>query len=74
VIGEALAMARVIADNAPFAVRETKRAIYRGLAIQKPQDAAREEAHYQAMSVTTEDAREGIDALLTKRKPVFTGR
>jgi len=74
VLPEAMNMARMIADNAPFAVRETKRAIYRGLAIQKAQDAAREEAHYQAMSVATEDAREGIDALLAKRKPTFTGR
>lgn len=73
VMTEATAMARTIADNAPFAVRETKLAIYRGLGM-SVRDAARAESHVQARSVVMDDAREGMSALLAKRKPVFTGK
>ena len=73
VIPEAMAIARAIADNAPFAVRATKAAIRRGLGLEI-RAAARAEAHDQAQSLTTDDAREGMSALLAKRKPVFTGR
>jgi enoyl-CoA hydratase/carnithine racemase len=73
VLGEALALARAIADNAPLAVRATKRAIYRGLELHV-RDAARLEAFAQAETVSTEDAREGIAALLAKRAPTFTGK
>ncbi len=73
VMDEAWALARTIADNAPFAVRATKAAIRRGLAIDA-RAAARAEAQDQAASLTTDDAREGMSALLEKRKPVFTGR
>jgi len=72
VLGEALALARTIADNAPLAVRATKRAIQRGLDLQV-RDAARLEAFAQAESLDTADAREGIAALLAKRPPRFTG-
>jgi len=72
VLGEALALARSIADNAPLAVRATKRAIQRGLELQT-RDAARLEAFAQAETITTGDAREGIAALLAKRPPRFTG-
>jgi enoyl-CoA hydratase/carnithine racemase len=72
VLGEALALARTIADNAPFAVRATKRAIQRGLGLQI-RDAAQLEAYAQAETIATDDAREGIAALLAKRAPVFTG-
>jgi len=73
VIPEAMALARTIADNAPFAVRATKAAIRRGLGLEI-RAAARAEAHDQAQSLTTDDAREGMSALLAKRKPTFTGR
>jgi len=72
VLGEALALARTIADNAPLAVRATKRAIQRGLGL-AVRDAARLEACAQAETVATGDAREGIAALLAKRPPTFTG-
>jgi enoyl-CoA hydratase len=72
VLGEALALARTIADNAPLAVRAAKRAIQRGLELQI-RDAARLEALAQAETVATDDAREGIAALLAKRPPRFTG-
>ena len=73
VMGEAMTMARAIAANAPFAVRATKAAIRRGLGLEV-RAAARAEAHEQAASLTMDDAREGMAALLAKRKPVFTGR
>lgn len=69
----AAAMAAAIAANAPIAVRETKRSLYRGLGWD-PRGAAYLEAFAQAESLATADAAEGIAALLGKRAPVFTGR
>lgn len=73
VLPEAMALAKEIAAAAPLAVRATKRAIRRGqeLAVR---DAARYEAHAQAETLATEDAREGIAAMLAKRPPRFIGR
>ena len=73
VLPEAMATARAIADNAPLAVRATKAAIRRGLELHV-REAARAEAFAQAESLATDDAREGIAALLAKRPPQFTGR
>ena len=73
VVGEAITLARSIAANAPFAVRATKAAIRRGIGMEA-RAAARAEAHEQAASLTMDDAREGMAALLAKRKPAFTGR
>jgi len=73
VLPTALALARTIAENAPFAVRATKAAIRRGLALDDPRAAARAEAIAQAESLTMDDAREGVAALLGKRAPQFTG-
>lgn len=73
VLAGAMAMARTIAGNGPFAVRETKRAMRRGLGLDT-REAARLEAYAQADSIAMDDSREGIAALLAKRPPVFTGR
>ncbi len=73
VLPEAMALATTIAGNAPIAVRATKAAIRRGLAL-TVREAAREEAVAQAETIATADAAEGIAALLAKRTPVFTGR
>lgn len=73
VLAEAMALARTIADNGPLAVRETKRAIRRGLELHV-REAAHAESYAQAESIATEDAREGIAALLAKRAPKFKGR
>ncbi len=73
VLAEAMALARAIADNAPLAVRATKAAIRRGLELHV-REAAHAEAYAQAETIATDDAREGIAALLAKRPPVFTGR
>ena len=72
VLAEAMALAKTIAINAPLAVRATKQAIRRGLDF-NPRSAALAEAIYQAETLATDDAREGISALLAKRPPVFTG-
>jgi enoyl-CoA hydratase/carnithine racemase len=73
VLAQAMAIARDIAAAAPLAVRATKQAIRRGLELDA-RAAARHEAFAQAATLATDDAREGIAALLAKRAPVFTGR
>jgi enoyl-CoA hydratase/carnithine racemase len=73
VMPAAMDLAKTIAGNAPLAVRATKAAIRAGLAM-TVREAAREEAKAQAMTIGTEDAKEGIAALLAKRTPNFTGR
>ncbi len=73
VMATALELANAIAANAPFAVRATKSLIRQGLGL-AIREHARAEAVLQAQSVVTEDAAEGIAALLAKREPVFKGR
>jgi enoyl-CoA hydratase/carnithine racemase len=73
VLPTARARAREIASNAPLAVRATKAAIRRGLEL-FVREAALAEAYAQAETIATDDAREGIAALLAKRMPMFTGR
>ena len=73
VLGKGRELATEIAAAAPLAVRWTKRSLYRGLGWD-PRGAAEMEAHAQSRTVETEDAQEGIKALLEKRDPVFRGR
>jgi len=73
VLPAAMALARDIAANAPIAVRLTKRSLYKGLQWDV-RGAAWQEAFAQAATVDSADAREGIEALLAKRSPVFSGR
>jgi enoyl-CoA hydratase/carnithine racemase len=66
-------MAKTIASNAPLAVRAMKRAILAGRAERampapKPVRKAAEKAR------SSEDAVEGLRAILEKRKPAFRGR
>lgn len=72
-LSAAMELARTIAGNAPLAVKYTKAAIRRGLAL-TVREAAMQEAVAQAETLATEDCKEGIAALLAKREPVFTGR
>ena len=67
------ALAEEIAANAPLTVRMMKRSVMQGLNLEI-EKAAEWEAKNQAITFTTEDSKEGIDALLTKRKPHFTGQ
>jgi enoyl-CoA hydratase/carnithine racemase len=73
-VGEAAReKARAIAGAAPLAVRLMKRALYTGVGW-NPRAAAWQEALAQSATLATQDAREGIRALLEKREPKFTGR
>lgn len=73
VLDEAMALATEIAANAPIAVRLMKRTFYQGLGWDV-RAAAHAEAYGQAVTVATEDFKEGMTALLEKREPTFRGR
>jgi enoyl-CoA hydratase/carnithine racemase len=73
VLPTAMELARAIAASAPRAVQEMKASIRRGLRWEI-RGAALEEAALQAASLGTEDAKEGVSAILQKREPEFTGR
>ncbi len=72
VLPSAMELAQEIAEAAPLAVRSMKASMRRGLGW-GVRDAARAEAALQAETLATEDAREGMAALLEKRKPSFRG-
>lgn len=73
VLDEARALAEEIASAAPLAVRAMKATMRRmnGLRIK---EAAAIEAPIQAETLATEDAKEGMNAILEKRAPKFKGR
>ncbi len=73
VLPTAMGLAREIARSAPRAVQQMKASIRRGLRWEI-REAAFEEAGLQAASLDTEDAAEGIAAILQKREPEFAGR
>lgn len=73
VVERAMELATNIAGNAPYALRQIKASVYRGLQW-RVAEAAQWEAFGQATSLNTEDADEGIRALLEKREPHFKGR
>lgn len=73
VLAETMVLAREIALSAPIAVRMMKKSIYQGLGWD-PRTAAWREAFAQAATVETDDAKEGVSALLAKRQPLFQGR
>lgn len=73
VMPRALQMARAIAGAAPVVIRSMKATMRRSEAAEI-RAAARQEAYAQAESLASDDAREGMSALLQKREPVFTGR
>jgi enoyl-CoA hydratase/carnithine racemase len=72
VLPHAMTLAESIASNAPYAVRTMKRTMRKFLAWDV-KAAAWEEAYAQAASLQTNDAVEGMAALLEKRAPEFTG-
>jgi enoyl-CoA hydratase/carnithine racemase len=69
---EALATARVIAANAPIAVRQAKLAISNGAEVDRRSGLIIEIAAYN-QTVPTSDRREGIRAAIERRPPKFTG-
>ncbi|HTO68826.1 MAG TPA: enoyl-CoA hydratase/isomerase family protein [Myxococcota bacterium] len=73
VLPKSLELAHEIATAAPIAVRWTKRSLYQNVDWD-PVRAAQAEAHAQSRTLETEDSKEGVQALLQKRAPVFKGR
>lgn len=73
VLDKAVEIASEIASTAPLAVRAIKGSLRRSLGWEVRQ-AAFQEAGEQAETLATDDAREGIAALLEKRPPRFEGR
>jgi len=73
VLPKSLELAHEIATAAPIAVRWTKRSLYQNVDWD-PVSAAYAEAHAQSRTLETEDSKEGVQALLQKRPPVFRGR
>jgi enoyl-CoA hydratase len=72
-VDAALAAASQIAENAPLAVRQAKKAIHAGLQLDLKSGLLFEIEAYNRL-VPTEDRREGIRAFNEKRKPRFAGR
>jgi enoyl-CoA hydratase len=73
VLPKAMELATEIAQSAPLAVRDIKKLFYKNLDF-NPRAAAMTEAVAQARTIDTDDAREGMAALLEKRQPLFKGR
>lgn len=71
-LDEALTTATAIAENAPIAVRQAKRAIQSGLQMSLA-EGLRFEIEAYNRTIPTADRREGIEAFNEKRKPKFTG-
>ncbi|MBI4516506.1 MAG: enoyl-CoA hydratase/isomerase family protein [Deltaproteobacteria bacterium] len=69
---QVMALAREIAGCAPLAVRMTKKALYRG-GEHSLDDMLDFEALQQGITFTTDDAREGVLAIMEKRTPKFRG-
>ena len=65
-------LARTIAENAPLSLAGMKQAILRGLAAREGIEHADLDA-LAARARRSHDAREGVRAMLEKRKPVFRG-
>jgi enoyl-CoA hydratase len=72
-IDEAKKAASTILAQGPVAVRNTKEAVYHGLAVSLP-EGLRMEAALFGLTFAGEDASEGTLAFLEKRTPEFKGR
>jgi enoyl-CoA hydratase/carnithine racemase len=69
---EAIALAELVARNAPVSLRQAKRAIDDGLHLPLDEALAHEARMYQDC-LQTEDRREALRAFAEKRRPVFKG-
>jgi len=72
-MGEALAVARRIAGNAPMSVRQAKKSLDKATELDRSSGYAFEIEAYNRL-VVTEDRQEGINAFNEKRKPRYVGR
>jgi enoyl-CoA hydratase/carnithine racemase len=68
----ALAIARDIARNSPFAVWQTKQVMWTNIDASF-EGALAVENRAQILAVHTDDAREAMQAFVDKRPPTFTG-
>ena len=68
-----LAMARELAAGAPKALAATKRLVWAGTALSIEQCLSEEARTVSELSGMA-DAREGLAAVIERRKPIFTGR
>lgn len=73
VVANAVDWAKAIATRAPIAMNLTKRA-FRAAAQTGLRNAMALEAMLQKTAIASEDCREGVAALMEKRKPQFKGR
>ena len=69
----AQALAKMLAERAPVAMRYAKEAVVKGLGMSL-EDGLRLENDLSTLLRTTEDRLEGAKAFLEKRKPRFTGQ
>ena len=67
-------LATRIANGPPIAVQLAKRALYQGVMSTDLPSQMELELHYQAITMATEDRKEGTRAFIEKRAPVFEGR
>ena len=73
VMARAQSIAREIVSAAPLAVQGMKASL-RGDLRDRIREAARQEARLQSASLETQDAQEGLNAMLEKREPEFLGK
>ena len=73
VVSVALELARALAKQAPYAVRVAKRAIAQAFEQSLHAGLVDERRAFYGL-LKSEDAREGVDAFLNKRKPAWHGR
>src|SRR5262249_30183673 len=73
VLPKARAIAEIIAENGPLAIRLIKSAITRSAGRPLPEAYAIEDEIF-AQVMRSEDAREGPRSFIEKRKPVYRGR
>ena len=69
---EAMDFAQKLAEGSPAVIRWTKRSVHRAMALDA-RAAADTESLAQALTINSDDAREGLRAFFEKRKPNFTG-
>ncbi len=73
-LDRAMACARQVLANAPYATAHTKRVMWQNLDAPSLQAAIEFENHAQVLGLMTGDFSEAAQAFVQKRPPVFTGR
>lgn len=74
VVDQAIAMARMVADNSDYAIKHTKQVMRANLDAPSLGTAIELENHVQCVALLTEDFREACAAFEQKRPPKFAGR